>query len=944
MTFRPSDDVLEEMADNKQSNQSLDQYGNFNNVWDDWVRNFGGEDNFEVKKNLYGENSLLQWNWYWESEKLSVVKVAVEEIKAPDLSELLSENLWNDSNVWNDNISESNEENIGNKNSNEFSSYEKDSNLKWNCDVTDNSATNDIFEAENLWVENSSLSTKNWEDGTSESEQLLDGSKSGVSVSGEITDEDRANIVSWIQSSVHGKLDFLVDNLWLSIAMKYKKMFHFIFRWWALVFVVIVWIIVWFYVQNKWWSTTIFHVIDDFSVKKWDERMDSDKLLSSLVATGNLNVIIPYGSASIDGTSFQSRSNLLSYKWIILPQLVSLDLGSEKLMSLQKFNDKKYSRDDLEKFLKVFVSDNVFEDTADLKNVADSRFNPNTIDGTIDEEFNLSCLGTRKVSNFVCNKFLLKFYNYGKYYDLQNYSWNLEEILKTLKKENENVEDVCEMVKEYTEHSLVSFSSADKLKWVMDFCTVEDYKYYGTLINFMEIESSLLQPELSDKVFDDPDLNAYKLLSSRQYVGKFLRWISWNEGYIKSYLDFVQALIDKDDGSGKLLHPLYKELLYVFNMDYLYPVINKNSSVNLRLQVDQINMMYSVPNSIIRNNEIILIDWNDEIKMEELLDKYYRMTDRLAIRKVSYLSDDKVRVIASLFTNEILSATAGKQLGFVVIMSRRGNALYVDNIIVSGQPLFTQILNTKVEMDGGNVTFEAMIPYINEQISMWYKNTENEEKITVCDELRDMLDLVVYTCNDSSILLYKWDVEYNIVLSNWVLDSFSISDEYLNSLANDRFGSVMTSSENTPTLIKDIIELDIEWVENTDSSDDENIYVSEYFQRHFNIIPDNVQMIEWETNIFLVDFMLWDIALQAYYNADEHLLTKIYYVVWEKTLEIKNLTIELSTENQLQLRAILNNPEVFLYQANVAAYKKYKKMVEEVGGLKKGAGDLEKNR
>ena len=48
-----------------------------------------------------------------------------------------------------------------------------------------------------------------------------------------------------------------------------------------------------------------------------------------------------------------------------------------------------------------------------------------------------------------------------------------------------------------------------------------------------------------------------------------------NEGYIKSYLAFVQALLDRDKGTGRYLHPIYKDLLYVFNMDELYQKLMK---------------------------------------------------------------------------------------------------------------------------------------------------------------------------------------------------------------------------------------------------------------------------------------------------------------------------------------------------------------------------------
>jgi hypothetical protein len=90
------------------------------------------------------------------------------------------------------------------------------------------------------------------------------------------------------------------------------------------------------------------------------------------------------------------------------------------------------------------------------------------------------------------------------------------------------------------------------------------------MVNFIDLENSLKQPEISDKIFDDPDLNAYKLLSAQQSVHKILDGTSLNENYIKSYLNFVQTLINKDNKSNHYLQPLYKDLVYVFNMDELY--------------------------------------------------------------------------------------------------------------------------------------------------------------------------------------------------------------------------------------------------------------------------------------------------------------------------------------------------------------------------------------
>ena len=99
------------------------------------------------------------------------------------------------------------------------------------------------------------------------------------------------------------------------------------------------------------------------------------------------------------------------------------------------------------------------------------------------------------------------------------------------------------------------------------------------------------QKEIIIKFLDKKSLNAYKLLSAQQNVYKILNWISLNEGYIKNYLEFVKTLINKDKGTNRYLHPIYKDLLYVFNMDELYTKLLEkwNLSSDFSLQIDQIN-------------------------------------------------------------------------------------------------------------------------------------------------------------------------------------------------------------------------------------------------------------------------------------------------------------------------------------------------------------------
>ena len=95
MTFRPSDDVLEQMTDSQNPQAWISQYNTYNNGYDGYNGAWGQywQQNFQQTQNFWNE---IQWNytgmWNWESNPEAVLKalnIPIEEVKAPDLSDLL---------------------------------------------------------------------------------------------------------------------------------------------------------------------------------------------------------------------------------------------------------------------------------------------------------------------------------------------------------------------------------------------------------------------------------------------------------------------------------------------------------------------------------------------------------------------------------------------------------------------------------------------------------------------------------------------------------------------------------------------------------------------------------------------------------------------------------------------------------------------------------------
>ena len=912
MTFRPSDDVLDEVSNqpiiSTNENDSLNQI--------EWWHIFQQPNDWDD-----------QWNFLNQEVSSTMPDIQWEEVKAPDLSELLKEKwdsleskLKNDETIKEgelDNSPDANQSDLKDSIQQDSSVSEEkmqgvttvESNSDWQKDELEDKIPENPVQNQDTW-----LSAVDWK----------------------LPDEERTKIVSWMEWSINSSLDFLVDKNWESIVIKYKKIHRLFFRWWPFFLASLLWIIWWTLFQVKAGSSYNVEMINDNMIDNktaWRETTSAEifqKLSDDWV---DVVTLVPYGSALWDDKSFQTKSNLISYKWVILPQLAFINVN-ENFISLSDFNAQQLNRDDIKSLINtLIINNNIYRKTTNLPNIEDLRWNGITFEWNMIDWFNLKCLDNKKASDFVCDKFLDNFFKYGKYYDLSKYATELSKLTKDIRKYGKDTEPICNMIKEYT---LRAWAVSDTLLSIMENCWEDDYKYYKKLISFIDLENSLRQPDLSDRVFDDPDLNAYKLLSALQSVYKILDWTSINENYIKSYLSFVQALLNKDNWNNRYLAPIYKDIIYVFNADELYQKLMQKwkLSSELKLQIDQINNWNSLygymslisqlttPNLIKNDGEYTGMEVEQKT-IDDIFAQYYAMTDRLTIRKVTKLSDNEIRVQTEMFTDKIMAATDWETLKITVVLRKQDNLLYVDSIKVANQQKFTDILS--IYAKEWNATFYAMMWYIEEQVWMWYEKMSKDADYqpTFCEEIQERSDISVYTCDESHISLYKWDIEYNFDLENWVLKSFTISDESLESELKNKLEWVMFMKDETPTIITSIIDFSIE---TQDDNIEKKLDIFNQFRIHFKLVPDDIHNIEWESDEFIVDFTLWDFKLQGRYNTETHLLSKIMYTDCSENVEIRNLTISITTENDSQLIEILNNPRIFLTQSNPAAYKKYQKV------------------
>lgn len=963
MTFRPSDDVLEQQSADAQLSNTLENIGYSEWVSSQWERLFFNANEEEQFWNNSQDGS-------YDAVNELVGNSPVEEIKSPDLSELLKSGETGNSTEVRENVVEENKQveqdftidlsEIQSTNSqgqdvieNNQQSIVQD--VEDQCQDIQIQDQNTLIQGENNSIQDVNNQVQNegnpiqivndpvlnLDNHMQEMDNQSISSKSSdeeVVIDGKMRDSERINIVSWIEWSIHSNLDLLVDDQWSNVVKNYKKMHRIIFKRWIFIFATLLWISAWVFVQARANQFGKINIINDSLI---ENNFSNKFIVTDLSEWDWIDVIIPYGFSKINWREFITKSNLVSYKWIILPQNAFVDVKSDKIISLKDFEIGDVSRIDLETLLSTLVKNNsINKKIKDFPSVLDYKWQWQALQWWLTDNFSLWCMFTTKVSNKICDKFLDIFYKYGKYYNISSSESDLLKLTKEIKNQGESIVPICDMVNEYVLHSEVVPS--DVLGSVMSYCDEEHQSYYKKLAGFIDVENSLWQPELSDKVFDDPDLNAYKLLSAWQNIHKILEWTSINEGFIISYLNFVQNLIDKNKWSYNYLWALYVDLLYVFNTDELYSKLLKRGGLtsDIKLKMDQINnwnflLKHESLLSHLTTPNIIASGWEftdsfaSDKTLDDLISQYYSMKDRLTIRLPNKkISDTQLQVRTEIYS-DVINAVVGDSLKATILLYRADNVLYVEKINISWQPALSQTLNE--DASRSELTLYDMLWDIDENVTFWYKEPVYEAELnkSLCEQLRENANIVVYSCDDSDILLYGWDssIEYSFTLKDWILQSFSISDKDLYKAIKEKSWKILFNKDNTPTIIQSIIEFELDTVEEDDSIE-KKLQVLDQFMIHLKVTPEEISSIEWEDSIFLVEFDLGEFTLRWRYNVDTHLLTKISYYECEKTLEIRNLAIEVSANNEAQLKEILNNPRIFLTKANPAAFQKYQKMCD----------------
>ena len=645
-----------------------------------------------------------------------------------------------------------------------------------------------------------------------------------------------------------------------------------------------------------------------------------------------LTTTILYGKLTHEQSILSTVSNLVSYQGIVLPRVAEISTNKQ-LFDITSFTNKQTSANDIARLVQQLII------TPSSKSSTLAKNTTLTLSKGIIEDFNLQCLGTQKVSNIICNKFLDTFFAYGKFYNLQRYPQDLQTIQDSLRSREKEHLQFCTLI---YEHAKWYKHNVNALTTIMQQCPEDQWQHYKELSDFITVDQDINSSIISNAISTNPNINAYKLLSLQQILYKNLQAGNPNKNFITSYLTYTQQLINRTNA----LDPLYIDILYRVNTNILLAKLETSNNTTLsKAETNQIIEQIILLNTgnprlgdkgleslvttpgLVQGRDIIAVE-SRERSIEELIRPLLEQTGTLRIQRTTIADDEQTVDFNLEISSRQILAIVGETIKARITLYRRGEMLYVQQLtLVNATDLSTYLQNA---IKGTNTTIQQLVGMIDEHVEFYHKQPPPlQPQKPLCDTVReDIREINVTSCTDTRINLFKNWIDYTFLLNNEVLVGVNIAlNKPLEEQINNKIQSVLITKNNTFAYIKEILQ--IRMGEPEEEYTEQRVLINERMKRYLNIVPDITNIDE---NTFVVVFKVSDIILQGTYEVSSHTISNISFVVDEEkneTLLIRDFVLPLDEENRNNLAELFNNPRLYLRLFNQPAFDKYERMMAE---------------
>jgi len=615
-----------------------------------------------------------------------------------------------------------------------------------------------------------------------------------------------------------------------------------------------------------------------------------------------------------DLNSIKSNNNLLLRWGWVLPRNSAI-LNTDIIKKKEYFSWSDYDIDTL----RIQINNLVNPWTNQIVN----RHNNNVIQKkTITEQFNIQCL-EKYIHAPLCNKniniFLDNFYTF----DLQNHNKELVQISKKIKKKNHIIR-YCEKIWKHIQYNQLF----EKQRWeAIQICDEKIRKDFIRSQEFFTINNEFINNNFSSIVYDDKNLNAYKLLSLAQTTIQDLENNIINTRRIQAYIQQMQAILRKP-----ILDDIYRDIHYRIINYYIIPWIdeqqNKTANINqIRTQLLGLNrentlLQYSGLQTMITNKWLIEKIQKDTIQSKipnpENIIQSLNALPYIQIN-TNTIQEDKIFIVGELQTIDTMNNSARTK--FFATWAIQLNRLIIDNINLPEHPLFTTILNTFIQ--SRNTTLPWLYNYINENIALY----QNQIQQDICKELEEITLFIKNICN---VWLIQWKLQRNnttidikITIENNTIQSIQTSDNtYTQYLQNNYVGKI-SDSIRIGGIIKEIIMAQPTASENTITTNENIIQVANMFQSFFKRQAIDIAYIQ---DTYYIEFIVDSIIFVIAYNLQKNKLWPLFFkdiLINNRPLRTNKRIFDPITENIQTINKFINNPINFIQEIDPFTYEIY---------------------
>ena len=719
-------------------------------------------------------------------------------------------------------------------------------------------------------------------------------------------------------------LSIFFNQKQFNIIKTYKKIHRFLFKHGVFVMMCIIAIIIThkltqqIYKNDSWidFSTTV-------QISKTKRNKQISQLNNNYIA-----INIPYGESSFIDNYHISTSNLGKYQGFIIPRNFQIESWTTLI--------------DIEQFENGEISSGKFIQTAEQLILASSlrsrSITPQIglpLTNGIIEDFNLQCIKSNRLSNIICDQLLKNFYENWIFYNLWAHRTEITDIMNAVN----DKKGICNLMYNNT---LYQRNISEIFNTLILQCSTEQIQKYRDLSNFIEVEKELNNGVISSTIYNNRDINTYKLISIHQILYRTIIAGNLNKNYISNYLNYSQELTNRNNGNNRYISPFYKDVMYWINNHILLPQLEGNNQILSKTEINQIINQINLLNKgnialdvkglekqlttpgLIQQKAIGEVVMNVK-DIWELLQPILGLKERLEIRNYTISEDREKVTIQTEIIGENITRILGENLRARIVLFKDKWVLFIESIYILNEKGVNTFLQSYIE-NNNEISFMGLLTLINENIVFYHEQTiENK---TLCNMLTSSFssNINIILCNEQTIDIFKDGLNFTFTIENETLKEVGISDLTLENQVREELQNSIINNDTTLPIIQWILDKEIEKEEINHI--EERLIIYDKIKIYLNIIP-TINSGDWKT--FEVILPLGEITLKGSYDMETHTISKISFIIpnRENTLQIPNLILPLTEENRENLTYLSNNSNAYLRLFNPTVFNKYESIINQ---------------